>query len=53
VGLGRIGLLAARRAAFFSLASMVDLWLKSVEVVHAYLAEGRLANCVNGEYLKR
>ena len=31
---------------------MSDLRLKSIEVVHAYLAEGRLTNCVNAEYLK-
>ena len=46
-------LIVTPHAAFFSPASMVDLRLKSVEVVHAYLAEGRLTNCVNGEYLKR
>lgn len=39
-------------AAFYSPAAMRDLRLKSIEVVHAYLAEGRLTNCVNGEYLK-
>lgn len=40
-------------AAFYSPASMRDLRLKSVEVVHAYLAEGRLTNCVNSELLQR
>jgi D-3-phosphoglycerate dehydrogenase/C-terminal binding protein len=34
-------------AAFYSPASMRDLRLKSVEVVHALLVEGRLTNCVN------
>ncbi len=45
-------LIVTPHAAFYSPASMVDLRLKSIEVVHAYLAEGRLMNCVNGEYLK-
>jgi D-3-phosphoglycerate dehydrogenase len=39
-------------AAFFSPASMIDLRLKSVEVVYAYLAEGRLTNCINAQHLK-
>jgi len=46
-------LIVTPHAAFYSPASMVDLRLKSIEVVHAYLAEGRLTNCVNQEYLKR
>ncbi len=46
-------LIVTPHAAFFSPASMVDLRLKSVEVVRAYLAEGRLTNCVNAEYLSR
>lgn len=46
-------LIITPHAAFYSPASMVDLRLKSIEVVHAYLAEGRLTNCVNREYLKR
>jgi D-3-phosphoglycerate dehydrogenase/C-terminal binding protein len=45
-------LIVTPHAAFYSPASMVDLRLKSIEVVHAYLAEGRLTNCVNREYLK-
>jgi D-3-phosphoglycerate dehydrogenase/C-terminal binding protein len=45
-------LVVTPHAAFYSPASMVDLRLKSVEVVHAYLAEGRLTNCVNAKYLK-
>lgn len=46
-------LIVTPHAAFYSPASMIDLRLKSIEVVHAYLAEGRLTNCVNAEYLKR
>ena len=46
-------LIVTPHAAFYSPASMIDLRLKSVEVVHAYLAEGRLTNCVNAEYLKK
>lgn len=46
-------LIVTPHAAFYSPASMVDLRLKSIEVVHAYLSEGRLTNCVNREYLKR
>lgn len=45
-------LIVTPHAAFYSPASMVDLRLKSIEVVQAYLAEGRLTNCVNAEYLK-
>ena len=45
-------LIITPHAAFYSPASMRDLRLKSIEVVHAYLAEGRLTNCVNSEYLK-
>jgi lactate dehydrogenase-like 2-hydroxyacid dehydrogenase len=45
-------LIITPHAAFYSPASMVDLRLKSIEVVHAYLAEGRLTNCVNTEYLR-
>lgn len=40
-------LLITPHAAFYSPAAMRDLRLKSVEVVHAYLVEGRLTNCVN------
>lgn len=46
-------LIVTPHAAFYSPASMVDLRLKSIEVVRAYLADGRLTNCVNAEYLKR
>lgn len=45
-------LIITPHAAFYSPASMRDLRLKSIEVVHAYLAEGRLTNCVNAELLK-
>lgn len=45
-------LIVTPHAAFYSPAAMRDLRLKSIEVVHAYLAEGRLTNCVNSEYLK-
>jgi D-3-phosphoglycerate dehydrogenase / 2-oxoglutarate reductase len=45
-------LIVTPHAAFYSPAAMRDLRLKSIEVVNAYLAEGRLTNCVNGEYLK-
>lgn len=46
-------LIVTPHAAFYSPAAMVDLRLKSIEVVHAYLAEGRLTNCVNAEYLDK
>jgi D-3-phosphoglycerate dehydrogenase/C-terminal binding protein len=45
-------LIVTPHAAFYSPASMRDLRLKSIEVVHAYLTEGRLTNCVNSEFLK-
>lgn len=45
-------LIVTPHAAFFSPSAMVDLRLKSVEVVHAYLKEGRLTNCVNRELMK-
>jgi D-3-phosphoglycerate dehydrogenase/C-terminal binding protein len=45
-------LIITPHAAFFSPASMRDLRLKSIEVVHAFLAKGRLTNCINGQYLK-
>jgi lactate dehydrogenase-like 2-hydroxyacid dehydrogenase len=46
-------LMVTPHAAFFSPASMQDLRLKSVEVVHALLAEGRLTNCVNRQFLRQ
>jgi D-3-phosphoglycerate dehydrogenase / 2-oxoglutarate reductase len=45
-------LIITPHAAFFSPLAMVDLRLKSVEVVHAYLVEGRLTNCVNREFMR-
>lgn len=45
-------LIITPHAAFYSPASMIDLRLKSIEVIHAYLTEGRLTNCVNAEYLR-
>ena len=45
-------LIITPHAAFYSPASMVDLRLKAIEVIYAYLTEGRLTNCVNAEYLK-
>jgi len=40
-------LIVTPHAAFYSPAAMIDLRLKAVEVVHAFLVEGRLTNCVN------
>lgn len=45
-------LIVTPHAAFFSPASMRDLRLKSIEVVQAFIGEGRLTNCVNAGYLK-
>ena len=39
-------------AAFYSPAALIDLRRKSVEVVVAYLRDGRLTNCVNREFLR-
>ena len=39
-------------AAFYSPSAMADLRLKSVEVVHALLVDGRLTNCVNQSFLE-
>jgi D-3-phosphoglycerate dehydrogenase/C-terminal binding protein len=44
-------LIVTPHAAFYSPAAMQDLRLKSVEVVHALLVEGRLTNCVNRAHL--
>ena len=38
-------------AAFYSPSAGEDLRRKSIEVVLAYLRDGRLTNCVNGAYL--
>ena len=45
-------LIVTPHAAFYSPASMVDLRLKSIEVVHAYLAEGGSPIASMREYLK-
>jgi D-3-phosphoglycerate dehydrogenase len=45
-------LMLTPHAAFYSPASMVDLRVKSIEVVLAFLREGRLTNCVNPAYLR-
>jgi lactate dehydrogenase-like 2-hydroxyacid dehydrogenase len=44
-------LMVTPHAAFYSPAAMIDLRLKSVEVVYALLVEGRLTNCVNAHLL--
>ena len=46
-------LVVTPHAAFYSPSSMQDLRLKSVEVVHALLVEGRLTNCVNRQFLDK
>jgi D-3-phosphoglycerate dehydrogenase/C-terminal binding protein len=46
-------LIVTPHAAFYSPAAMQDLRLKSIEVVHAFLVEGRLTNCVNRDHLVR
>jgi D-3-phosphoglycerate dehydrogenase / 2-oxoglutarate reductase len=46
-------LIVTPHAAFYSPAAMQDLRLKSIEVVHAFLVEGRLTNCVNRAHLVR
>jgi D-3-phosphoglycerate dehydrogenase/C-terminal binding protein len=40
-------------AAFYSPTALEDLRRKAVEVVVAYLDEGRLTNCVNGAFLEK
>ena len=40
-------------AAFYSPAAIEDIRRKTVEVVLHYLRDGRLTNCVNGEFLRR
>jgi D-3-phosphoglycerate dehydrogenase len=44
-------LIVTPHAAFYSPSAMQDLRLKSVEVVHTLLVEGRLTNCVNPQHL--
>ena len=40
-------------SAFFTPESVFDMRAKSAEVAATFLREGRLQNCVNGQYLKR
>ena len=46
-------LVVTPHAAFYSPSAMQDLRLKSVEVVHDLLIEGRLTNCVNRQFLDK
>ena len=46
-------LVLSPHAAFYSPAALEDLRRKTVEVVTAYLSEGRLTNCVNRGYLAK
>ncbi|HUP93741.1 MAG TPA: C-terminal binding protein [Burkholderiales bacterium] len=39
-------------AAFYSPDSLADLRRKAIETAYHYLRDGKLANCVNAEYLK-
>jgi phosphoglycerate dehydrogenase-like enzyme len=48
---GRV--LLGPHAGFFSPDSFVDLRRKAIETAFYYLRDGRLANCVNSEYLKQ
>ena len=45
-------LLLNPHAAFYSPDSLVDLRRKAIETAYHYLRDGKLANCVNAEYLK-
>ncbi len=47
---GRV--LLGPHAGFFSPDSFVDLRRKAIETAYDYLRDGKLANCVNAEYLK-
>lgn len=40
-------------SAFYSPDSLVDLRRKAIETAFYYLRDGTVANCVNGEYLKK
>ena len=40
-------------AGFYSPDAFVDLRRKAVETAYHYLRDGKLANCVNAEYLKQ
>jgi phosphoglycerate dehydrogenase-like enzyme len=48
---GRV--LLGPHAGWFSPSSFVDLRRKAIETAFFYLRDGRLANCVNAEFLKR
>ena len=48
---GRV--LLGPHAGFFSPDSFVDLRRKAIETAFYYLRDGKLANCVNAEYLKQ
>jgi D-3-phosphoglycerate dehydrogenase/C-terminal binding protein len=48
---GRV--LLGPHAGFFSPDSFVDLRRKAIETAYDYLRDGKLANCVNAEFLKR
>ena len=45
-------LILTPHAAFYSPDAMKDMQRKAVEVILAYVNEGRLTNCVNREFLK-
>jgi phosphoglycerate dehydrogenase-like enzyme len=47
---GRV--LLCPHAAFFSPDSLLDLRRKAIETAYHYLRDGKLANCVNAEFLK-
>jgi D-3-phosphoglycerate dehydrogenase/C-terminal binding protein len=40
-------------AAFYSPDSLADLRRKAIETAYDYLREGKRANCVNAEFLKK
>ncbi len=48
---GRV--LLGPHAGFFSPDSFVDLRRKAIETAYDYLRDGKLANCVNAEFLKQ
>jgi D-3-phosphoglycerate dehydrogenase/C-terminal binding protein len=46
-------LVLSPHAAFYSPSALEDMQRKAIEVIVAYLRDGVLMNCVNGEYLKQ
>jgi len=46
-------MLLAPHSGFYSPDAFVDMRRKAVETAYHYLRDGKLANCVNAEYLKR